>query len=150
MAGETVYYIHGQKDQCYCWEECGFRMTVPQGTFPQSDVCEVVVKALVAGDFHFPKGCNLITAVYIIMFAKTLLKPVEVELQHCVSLTEKEEAKYLSFVIAGKDDLANNDFDFLDGGKFSPGTQYCSIKQLHFCKLGAVMQPETQDDGMII
>ena len=138
VAGETMFYIDGESAQSHNWEEYGFRINVQQGTLPQYEVCEVVVKALVGGNFNFPEGCHLITAVYIVKIAKPLLLPIEVELQHCVSLTSEEQTKYLSFVVAGKDELANNDFEFLDGGEFYPSTQYGSIKQLHFCKLGAV------------
>ena len=114
-------------------------MNIQQGSFPSSQVCEVAIKALVAGPFNFPEDVELVSAVYSISFAKPLLKPVELEIQHCVSLTREDQAEYLSFMISNKTDAARcHNLDLLEGGEFYPGKRYGKIKQIHFCKTGIV------------
>ena len=112
-------------------------MNIQQGSFPSSQVCEVAIKAIVASPFNFPKNVALVSAIYSISFAKPLLKPVELEIQHCVSLTREEKAEYLSFMISNKTDAAHrHNFDLLKGGEFYPGKRYGKIKQIHFFKTG--------------
>ena len=86
MAGETLFLIQGDKPQSLNWEEYGFRLHFPQ--------------ALVGGKFQFPEGTELVSAVYAVAFAKKLLEPVEMEIQHCVSLENEQQINYLSFVKA--------------------------------------------------
>ena len=135
MAGETLFLIQGDKPQSLNWEEYGFRLHFPQGSISPSDTCEVVVKALFGGKFQFPEGTELVSAVYAVAFAKKLLKAVEMEIQHCVNLTNEEQGKYLSFVSTAKTHRHHpNKFEFVEGGVFSPGKRYASIQRIHYCK----------------
>ena len=143
MAGETLFLIQGDKPQSLNWEEYGFRLHFPQGAVSPSDTCEVVVKALVGGKFQFPEGTELVSAVYAVAFAKKLLEPVEMEIQHCVNLTNKEQGKYLSFVSTAKTHRYDpNKFEFVEGGVFSPGKRYASIQRIHYCK-NAIVEDTT-------
>ena len=139
MAGETLFLIQGDKPQSLNWEEYGFRLHFPRGTISPSDTCEVVVKALVGGRFQFPEGTQLVSAVYAVAFAKKLLEPVEMEIQHCVNLANEEQGKRLSFVSTAKNRRDNpNKFQFVEGGVFNPGKRYASIQRIHYCKNGVV------------
>ena len=143
MAGETLFLIQGDKPQSLNWEEYGFRLHFPQGTISPSDTCEVVVKALVGGKFQFPEGTELVSAVYAVAFAKKLLEPVEMEIQHCVNLTNEEQGKYLSFVSTAKTHRHDpNKFEFVEGGVFSPGKRYARIQRIHYCK-NAIVEDTT-------
>ena len=113
MAGETLFLIQGDKPQSLNWEEYGFRLHCPQGAISPSDTCEVVVKALVGGRFQFPEGTELVSAVYAVAFAKKLLEPVEMEIQHCVLLTNEEQGKSLSFVSTAKNRRDNPSLSLL-------------------------------------
>ena len=143
MAGETLFLIQGDKPQSLNWEEYGFRLHFPQGAISPSDTCEVVVKALVGGKFQFPEGTELVSAVYAVAFAKKLLEPVEMEIQHCVLLTNDEQGKSLSFVSTAKNLRDNpNKFEFVEGGVFYPGKRYASIQRKHYCE-NAIVEKTT-------
>ena len=95
----------------------------------------MVVKALVGGKFKFPEGTELVSAVYAVAFAKKILKAVEMEIQHCVILTNEEQGKRLSFVSTAKTHRHHpNKFEFVEGGVFSPGKRYANIQRMHYCK----------------
>ena len=143
MAGETLFLIQGDKPQSLNWEEYGCRLHFPQGAISPSDTCEVVVKALVGGKFQFPEGTELVSAVYAVAFAKKLFEPVEMEIQHCVNLTNEEQGKYLSFVSTAKTHRHDpNKFEFVEGGVFSPGKRYARIQRIHYCK-NAIVEDTT-------
>ena len=140
MAGETLFLIQGDKPQFLNWAEYGFRLQFPQGTISPSDTCEVVVKALVGGKFQFPEGTELVSAVYAISFAKELLQPVKLDVQHCVSLESKQQLKHLSFVKASlKHRVPPYEFERIDGGEFSTDSFYGSITRRQFCLIGIVL-----------
>ena len=148
MAGETLFLIQGDKPQSLNWTEYGFRLHFPQGTISQSDTCEVVVKALVGGKFEFPEGTELVSAVYAVAFAKKLLKAVEMEIQHCVILTNEEQGKRLSFVSTAKTHRHHsNKFELVEGGVFSPGKRYASIQRMHYCKNAITEDTASGNDG---
>ena len=141
MAGETLFLIQGDKPQSLNWEEYGFRLHCPQGAISPSDTCEVVVKALLGGRFQFPEGTELVSTVYAVAFAKKLLEPVEMEIQHCVLLTNEEQGKSLSFVSTAKNRRDNpNKFEFVERGIFKPGKRYASIQRKHYCENAIVEQ----------
>ena len=77
------------------------------------------------------------------MLAKKLLKAVEMEIQHCVNLTNVEQGKYLSFVSTAKTHRHHpNKFEFVEGGVFNPGKRYASIQRMHYCKNGIVKKTD--------
>ena len=48
---------------------------------------------MVGGKLQFPEGTELVSAVYAVGFSKKLLELVEMEIQHCVNLTNEEQGK---------------------------------------------------------
>ena len=92
---------------------------------------------MVGGTFRFPKGTQLVSAIYAISFAEDLLQPVTLEMQHCVLLKSEEQFKYLSFMIAHVDESAPPyEFHLINGGKFKVDNLYGRIKRQKFCLVG--------------
>ena len=150
MAAQKQFFIQGSKRQVFDWEQFGFKMQFQQGTLHQSETCEVAVKALVGGMFQFPQDTQLVSATYAISFANKLLRPVTLEIQHCVLLKSKEQFKYLSFIIAQIDESAPPyKFQLIKGGKFNVNNQYGTITRQKFCLvgIGKTFNDETHQNG---
>ena len=91
------------------------------------DTVEVAITALVGGKFILPEDTELVSAVYAISVSKQFLKPVQLEIQHCVSIEEPAHSNYLSFATAHSDE-ASCEFQPVKGaGEFSIGSRYGSI-----------------------
>ena len=98
---------------------------------------QVLIKALVGGKFQFPDGMELVSALYVIKFAKEFVQPVELYIQHCVYLKNPGQFKYLSFIIAHIDkSVPPYKFQFIEGGKFYTNSQYGMIVRSKFCIVG--------------
>ena len=154
IAGQKLFVFQGDHSQSFNWNECGLRLSCPQGALSSSDErCEVAIVALAGGQFNLPERTKLVSAIYAISVSKTLLKPLTLELQHCVALETKAQTDCLFFVRAphvGCD--LNAEFTIMEGGKFYPGSWYGSITHSHFCKVGVVQKEISvkQFTGIII
>ena len=100
---------------------------------------DVTVKGLWGGQFVFPKGTQLISAVTSVSLTAPvpLDKPVIVQLMHCASITDQFQRNYLSFVISHSVQPPF-EFDLLQGGDFSASSQYGSIQLKEFSLLAIV------------
>ena len=114
-------------------------MYFSEGTIPPS---QVLIKVLVGGKFQFPDKVELVSALYVIQFPENFLQqPVELEIQHCVSLKSSRHFKYLSFVIAPThESVPPYRFQFIDGGKFYTDSQYGKIVRSKFSITGIVLK----------
>ena len=92
---------------------------------PSSNICQIAVIALIKGQFEFPKGAKLASAVYNISFSQPLAKPLKLIIQHCVNLKTQAQANCLRFVIAlSSTSILPNQFTLVKGGQFHPGSRY--------------------------
>ena len=109
------------------WEEYGLRITIPHEAVPLYDTVEVAITALVGGEFILPEDTELVSAVYAISVSKPLLKPVQLEIQHCVSIEKPAHSNYLSFATAPSDQVSCEFQPVKGAGEFSVGSRYGSI-----------------------
>ena len=129
IAKRKVFCIKENEAQSLYWEEYGLRIHFSRHTVSSPEVCIVSITVLVGGHFKFPKRNVLVSAVYAISIGKPLLKPLTLEIQHCVNLHMQDEANCLHFVRAIFHPSTQS-YDFtqlLDGGQFYPGNRYGSI-----------------------
>ena len=128
IADKKLFLIKGECTQSLNWEEYGLQINVFDGTISPGETCEVSIAAIVGGNFKFPSGTSLVSAVYAVSVSKDLLRPVQLCIQHCVSLETQEHTNYLSFVTA---DLYQPElpyqFKLENGGQFYPGNPYGNI-----------------------
>ena len=106
---------------------------------------EVPVTALAGGNFKVPKGTVLVSAVYAISVSKGLLKPLVIELQHCVDLRNTSQTGCLKFVRAPLKSPNAYQFSIVEGGSFRVGKRYGSVKRSQFCCMGIVAEMSNGD-----
>ena len=130
VAGKELFLVQNNShkvDTLLNWEKYGLRITIPQEALPLYDTVEVAIAALVGGEFILPEDTELVSAVYVISVSKPLLKPVQLEIQHCVFIEKPVHSNYLSFATAPSDQ-ASCEFQPVKGaGEFFIGSRYGSI-----------------------
>lgn len=139
IGGDKSFRIHGDSPLFLNWEKYGLRVIVSQGTLSPRDTCKVTLTALVGGQFQFPEGIELISAVYDISVSKPLLKPINLQMQHCANLVNENHTFYLSFATASVEKKTlSYQFQLENGGQFWPGDQYGSIVLTRYCLIAIV------------
>ena len=129
VAEKKLFLVQGDKPQLMNWERFGLRIGVEEDSLSSSETVEVATAALVGGEFKFPKNTVLVSAVYAVTVSKRLLKPLRLEIQHCVDLTGRAGlSKYLKFAIAPVSTPSlPYQFRIIEGGEFSSDSRYGSI-----------------------
>ena len=147
-AGDTRFLLRGSSQpQFFNWEKYGISLSAPKGILPQSETCVVAITALAGGEFEFPEGSVLVSAVYVISISKPLQEPLTINMQHCVALETPKQCNSLHFVRA---QLNNGTPPYIfealqiQGGYFTPGSQYGSISSTEFSLFGILWQ---EDEG---
>lgn len=132
------------------WKESGFHMEVSEGTIDPGEEYEFHVCSLVHGEFIFPPGSELISAIYDIRITKKLLKPMVVAIQHCYSVEDEMDEKLLSFVVCKPSvtEIENTQYHFkrCEGGIFPINDEYGYIKANDFSFLGIVEVTDYSSD----
>ena len=135
VAEKKLFLIQGDKPQLMNWEKYGLRIGVQEDSLLSSETVEAAVVALVGGQFQFPPNTVLVSAVYAVSLSKPLLKPLQLEIQHCIDLTGRPDlAQYLKFAIAPVSTPSlPYQFSIVEGGEFSYDSSYGCISRTEFC-----------------
>ena len=126
--------------QTFEWREYGFMLHVPEGSLPpEMTQTTVDVRVSLSGQFEFPEDSDLVSATYWLSCPNKIMKPLDVEFQHCAAITEPSHCSQLSFVITKctQKELPYK-FKELEGGTFSQHSSYGRISLTHFSGLGIV------------
>ena len=130
VAGKELFLVQNNSHKVYTllnWEEYGLRITIPHEAVPLYDTVEVAITALVGGEFILPEDTELVSAVYAISVSKPLLKPVQLEIQHCVSIEKPAHSNYLSFATAPSDRSPYQLQPLTGAGEFPISSRYGSL-----------------------
>ena len=144
VAEKKLFLVQGDKPQLMNWEQFGLRIGIEKDSLLFSETVEVVTAALVGGQFKFPKNTVLVSAVYAISVSEPLLKPLRLEMQHCVDLRGRPGlSQYLKFAIAPVSTTSlPYQFSLVEGGEFTSNSWYGAINRKDFCLvciLGLIM-----------
>ena len=145
VAEKKLFLVQGRKPQLMNWEQFGLRIGIEEDSLLFSQTVEVATAALVGGQFKFPKNTVLVSAVYAVSVSEPLLKPLRLEMQHCVDLRGRPGlSRYLKFAIAPVSTPSlPYQFSLVEGGEFSPDSRYGSIQRKEFCLVGILGQTST-------
>ncbi len=110
--------------------EGGFRLRIPKEAVPlDQPPTELQVTASLTGQYAFPEDCELVSGVYCISFPLEFLKPVTLDIWHCLHLTCTSQCSSLSFVVAKSNQKGlPYRFDLIEGGSFVPTRLFGSLK----------------------
>ena len=152
VAEKKLFIVQGEKPQLINWEKYGLRIGVQEDTLSPSDTVEVAVVALVGGQFVFPKNTVLVSAVYAVSVSKPLLKPLRLEIEHCIDLRGRPGlTQFLKFAIAPVSTPSlPYQFSIVEGGEFKPDSWYGSIQRKEFCLVSIVGEkrlPKSSTNG---
>ena len=149
VAEKKLFLVQGDKPQLMNWERFGLRIGVEEDSLSSSETVEVATATLVGGEFKFPKNTVLISAVYAVTVSERLLKPLRLEIQHCVDLTGRAGlSKYLKFAIAPVSTPSlPYQFRIIEGGEFSCDSRYGSIERKEFCLVCILGEETTNGDS---
>ena len=149
VAEKKLFLVQGDKPQLMNCERFGLRIGVEEDSLSSSETVEVATAALVGGEFKFPKNTVLVSAVYAVTVSKRLLKPLRLEIQHCVDLTGRAGlSKYLKFAIAPVSTPSlPYQFRIIEGGEFSCDSRYGSIERKEFCLVCILGEETTNGDS---
>ena len=149
--GKKICYYYTNTDNTIKVEECGLKVHIPsEAISPVDSKFEVAAQGLWGRNFEFPEGTKLISGVCSVSISVELKKAVTVELIHCANIINKEQTKYLSFVVANSGPPFK--FELLSGGSFSSDSQYGSIclKQLSLIAIVQITSgPVTADRAVV-
>ena len=152
VAEKKLFLVQGEKPQLINWEKYGLRIGVQEDTLSPTDTVEVAVVALVGGQFVFPKNTVLVSAVYAVSVSKPLLKPLRLEIEHCIDLSGRPGlTRFLKFAIAPVSiPSLPYQFSIVEGGEFKPDSWYGSIQRKEFCLVSIVGEkrlPKSSTNG---
>ena len=140
IAGKKLFLVQGDVPQLLDWDEYGLRINVSEKSLSSSDTAEVAIVAVIGGQFLFPHNTKLVSAVYAVSISKPLLRPLRLDVQHCVDLTRSSQTKYLKFAIAPVNTRGlPYQFSLVEGGEFTVGSRYGSIYRQSFSLVSEVM-----------
>ena len=116
------------------WREHGIVIHVPKDAVSSSiQTFDIAVVPIAEGDFVIDSDYEPASAVYAIGVSCELQKPLQIEIQHCVELTEESHCKKLTFAKAKHDGITPPyHLDPIPGGSFSTGSDYGTIECSQF------------------
>ena len=134
IANKKLFVVHGDRPQKINWEKYGLRISLQKDSFLSSETAEIALVALVGGQFEYPKNAFPVSSVYAISISKPLLKPLRLEMQHCVNLSQQPDlSQYLKFATAPVSTSSlPYQFSLVEGGEFTSNNWYGAIDRKSF------------------
>ena len=120
IADQNLFLVQGDQHHYFVWEECGFKLRSYHHTISTHDTCAVRVSALAGGNFIFPEGIELASAVYAVTISTPVLKDLEIQLQHCLDISDQQVIKNVSFAVAfSVSSTSGYEFHLMDDERFT-------------------------------
>ena len=124
---ERVFTI-SRETKVLSLEDCGIRIYVPEGAVPPGMTCNIAVVPITHGCFVFPANFKPVSGIYAIGASCKLLKPITIEIQHCIDVTDGRVRSSLTYARAEHDKvLPPYEFRRCSDGRFIVGSQFGSF-----------------------
>ena len=113
--------------------EHGVMVTIPPGAIPSGVQAELKFGEALFAPVKFAKKSRPVSAIIWLSMNVILLKPMQIQMPHCIKIESKNQASYLTFTKAHHSPSSDGMMEKIDGGKFYVNESYGSIKISHFC-----------------
>ena len=130
FSDHRVYRVSGVKDEVLEWSEMGIVIRTPAGVVPPGITCDITVTPVIpTDDCVLPDESEIASTIFEITTSCDIVKPVTLEIRHCVRLTSPDELKMMFFAKAH-----SPYYKFVEckGGSFAIGSSYGELKCLNF------------------
>ena len=90
VIAQTSVTIKAGEERRFEWKGYGFRLHAPKGALPPDHPqCTLRIQASLSssGQFHFPAGSALVSAIYWISAPVTFSRPLTLEMQHSCNVS---------------------------------------------------------------
>ena len=106
---------------------------IPPGAIPSGVRAELKFGATLFAPVKFAKKSRPVSAIIWLCMNIALLKPMKIQMPHCVNIESKAQASYLTFAKAHHSPSSGDMMKIIDGGEVDINKSYGSIKVTHFC-----------------
>ena len=140
----SIDVINGYSKQ-FDWKGYGLRLKVPASALPKGiDICRIIIKASVSGQYTFPENTTLVSPVFWIKSVPIckFQEPVTLEIQHC-AMPENSSRLFMVRASCAQKGLPYS-FKIMNTGSFSKHSSYGVIDLNHFSGVGNVQQGSDQ------
>ena len=133
VVGEKSFTVTGD-DSAFTldWIKFGLRIEIPKGSLLAGSTTELLVKAIIGGDFILPPDCYLVSGIYQISSSEQFKKNFTLHLPHAAIIKSEEEASYFRFYTADCSSGPPYEFKEMEGGYFRPHSNSATIDVHHF------------------
>ena len=90
----------GNEYQYLKWEEYGLKLVIPPEALEAEVVYTIAIKAVSIEGYSLPYKSEIVSAFYWVYSSHRFLKPVDLVIQHCAQLEDKESVSRMGFVTA--------------------------------------------------
>ena len=117
--------------------EHGVIITVPKMAIPCGQEAEIQFAATLIAPVKFSSNAKPVSAIIWLCMNVQLVKPIELQVSHCVNVETKDHSKTLQFakclIHHSREDVSTKTMEVIEGGDFPIGKSYGIIKIDHFC-----------------
>ena len=111
----------------------GLRVYVPEGIIPSGVECYLAVVPVASGKFTFPFDFKPVGGIYAMAVSCSILKPITIEMEHCVDIPVNKMCPQLTFARAQHDKVSPPyEFKPCKDGIFVSGSRYGSLDCHYF------------------
>ena len=90
----------GNEYQYLKWKEYGLKLVIPPAALEAEVVYTIAIKAVSIEGYSLPYESEIVSAFYWVYSSHMFLKPVDLVIQHCAQLKDKESVSRMGFVTA--------------------------------------------------
>ena len=115
-------------------KQFGIKIHIPPSSFSESTL-RITVGVGTSENVILPENMSLASAIYYVKSSSNLVKPVTIEMEHCIALKENSTLSHLTFSKASTSAPPPYVFNKVSNGTLAPGQSWGSIQMTEFSNI---------------